>query len=198
MNASAAVADFLDFERFVRGIAPKSAGLYAHYLKHFLRLAGPESSLAAASGRAEAFLGSLGARGVGDHARAKAFTILRSFFRWACDHSQLEQNPLAKSRPPIIRTASRLQHCPSFLGCPSAQVRSSPSAEPFSKAVAIRRAVLSGSGQRPGGAAATDSTRRWPMGVRRRSRKVSISGGLVMPGRVNSHPSRRLDIGRNP
>ncbi len=107
MTLAAAVDGFLDFEFHVRGIAPTSAKLYGFYLRHFARLSGHNVALSASWRAPEAFLSDLSRRGCGDHARAKAFQILRAFYRWAADHGLCTGNPLASSRPPIIHQTRR-------------------------------------------------------------------------------------------
>jgi site-specific recombinase XerD len=107
MNTRDARLAFLDFSRLARGLAPSSARLYEHILRRFELSVGENASLDAAAARAEAFLAQLGRRGVGDHARRKAFEVLRLFYRWACERGHARENPLRDARAPIVHARPR-------------------------------------------------------------------------------------------
>lgn len=107
MNTHDARAAFLDHQRMARGIAPSSAKLYDCILRRFELTVGPNASMDAAAGRGEAFLSALGRRGVGDHARRKAFEVVRLFFRWAAERGHARENPLRDARAPLVHAKPR-------------------------------------------------------------------------------------------
>lgn len=107
MNIHDARAAFLDFQRMSRGIAPSSAKLYDSILRRFELAVGPNANLDAAARQAEAFLASLGRKGLGDHARRKAFEVVRLFFRWACERAHARENPLRDMRAPMVHAKPR-------------------------------------------------------------------------------------------
>lgn len=107
MTVVQACADFVAFETHVRGVAGSTARLYSWYLGRFALAAGPMRPLRASWKAPEAFLSAMSRRGCGDHARAKAFQLLRSFYRWAMDHGHLDRNPLAGARVPLIHQRPR-------------------------------------------------------------------------------------------
>ena len=101
------VSDFLTFQRMARGLAPSSAKLYSSILGRFAAFAGERSTPARAAHRVEPFLIDLGERGLGDHARRKAFEVVRQFYRWACERGRAPVNPLRDSRPPLVHDKPR-------------------------------------------------------------------------------------------
>lgn len=102
MQLNEAVTDFLTFEQYVRGVSPATTRLYTHLMGRFVSSAGKERALGDTDAAVERYLAGLGRRGYSDHYRAKAFAVLRCFFRWAIERGTLRLNPMRWMRPPIV------------------------------------------------------------------------------------------------
>lgn len=107
MTIREAASDWLAFEQHVRGCSGGTIRLYRCYLAQFTAAAGLAADIDEAAGIAERFIERLGRRGLSDHARAKAFNIIRAFLRWACERGLVGRNPLSGLRAPIIRDHPR-------------------------------------------------------------------------------------------
>lgn len=107
MDLHSAVASFLDFKLYMRGVLPSSAATYGAHLLRFQRAVGPQLSLDDAAPLAEPFLTALGQRGRSDSYRAKAFRVIEDFYTWACNKGHAELNPLCDLKPPRVHDPER-------------------------------------------------------------------------------------------